>query len=540
MNEFIKHYDLVISTLSPVHIGCGEDYEPTSYIIQDGALYHFEPSSADLPKPERDALLKMVESDTISLATLRSFFKDRGKYFLPYTQRIVPVTPEVEASYRKSFTDQQARGDAKLEIDRTYYNPLDGQPVIPGSSIKGAIRTAVLDGLNASRPVRGNSKQHVSMQHELMGGSFNTDPMRLFKVSDARHLASNQVGSKIMFAVSRRKKAKIVDGKPDDNGKGIPTYKECLPACKRHVFSLTLDLMDTIPQSPDKQPRPEKVILKDFNRLAEVCNSFYRPLLMKEIELLLGRGFINKNWAETLLRALQSGELSRKLADGKACLLRLGRHSGAVSMTLNGLRSIKIMQGKGMSPLYENDTRQIWMAADKKNATSDMLPFGWVLIERAGSDPIEGLKTFFDDVAQWDDAWLESRHSQIEKWREEVIFRRTQLAEKNARDAAEDAAEQARKEQLDALSPNRKRVEMFIDEFRIKAEQLRGKLDRQYTDYHERARKLAKDALEGADWTAEEKHAAADAIAEWLPKVVERIDKDQLKKLKLAALRGQA
>lgn len=537
MNEFIKHYDLVISTLSPVHIGCGEDYEPTNYIIQDGALYYFEPSSADLPKAERDALLKMVESDTISLATLRSFFKDRGKYFLPYTQRIVPVTPEVEASYLKSFTDQQARGDAKIEIDRTYYNPLDGQPIIPGSSIKGAIRTAVLDGLNAGR---GSSKQHASMQHELMGGSFNTDPMRLFKVSDARHLASNQIGSKIMFAVSRRKKAKIVDGKPDDNGKGIPTYKECLPACQRHVFSLTLGILDTIPQSPDKQPRPEKVILKDFNRLAEVCNSFYRPLLMKEIELLLGRGFINKNWAETLLRELQNGVLSRKLADGKACLLRLGRHSGAVAMTLNGLRSIKIMQGKGMSPLYEDDTRQIWMAADKKNATRDMLPFGWVLIERAGSEPIEGLKTFFDNVTQWDDAWLESRHSQIEKWREEVIFRRTQLAEKNARDAAEDAAEQARKEQLDALSPNRKRVEMFIDEFRIKAEQLRGKLDRQYTDYHERARKLAKDALEGADWTAEEKHAAADAIAEWLPKVVERIDKDQLKKLKLAALRGQA
>ena len=41
------------------------------------------------------------------------------------------------------------------------------------------------------------------------------------------------------------------------------------------------------------------------------------------------------------------------------------------------------------------------------------------------------------------------------------------------------------------------------------------------------------------NWTADEKQAAAEAIAEWLPKVVEEIDKDQFRKLKLNALRGQ-
>jgi hypothetical protein len=69
--------------------------------------------------------------------------------------------------------------------------------------------------------------------------------------------------------------------------------------------------------------------------------------------------------------------------------------------------------------------------------------------------------------------------------------------------------------------------------------QLNGKLDRQNTEYHQKAQKLARDARESDGWTLEEKSAAADAITEWLPKVVERIDKDALKKLKLAALRGE-
>ncbi|MFN3752396.1 MAG: hypothetical protein ACK4SR_13640, partial [Thiobacillus sp.] len=75
--------------------------------------------------------------------------------------------------------------------------------------------------------------------------------------------------------------------------------------------------------------------------------------------------------------------------------------------------------------------------------------------------------------------------------------------------------------------------------FKARAEQLRGGKDRPNTLYHDKARQLAKAALEG-DWSAEEKRAAAEAIAEWLPKVVAVDMKDERKKLKLAVLRGEA
>lgn len=106
---------------------------------------------------------------------------------------------------------------------------------------------------------------------------------------------------------------------------------------------------------------------------------------------------------------------------------------------------------------------------------------------------------------------------------------------------AREAEEQANAEtqaRLDALPPNLQQVEKFRTDMAQRFAQLNGKLDRQNTEYHQKAQKLARDARESDGWTLEEKRAAADAITEWLPKVVERIDKDAFKKLKLASLRG--
>lgn len=468
--NFAEHAEIRLSTLSPVHIGCGEDYEPTNFVIQDGALYHFEPSEAALPKPDRDALLKLVDAPHVSLASLRKFFKDHSQHFLPHTRRIVPVTPAVEAHYQKSFTDQQARTDAKLEIDRTFYNPFDGQPVIPGSSIKGAIRTAVLDELNGHQGGNWRAKQHAEMQRELMGGSFHTDPLRLFKVSDARYLTPNRIGSKILFAVSRRKKTKILNGRPDDQGKGIPTYKECLPDRQHRAFALTLEFAQPIAEFPEKQPRTDKVLLRNFRDLAKVCNRFYRSQLTHEIALLQGRGFLDPEWSETLLRELRDGELGQRLEAGEACLLRVGRHSGAVAMTLNGNRQIKIMQAREMPPTYEQDTRQIWLAADRKDAASNMLPFGWVLLEPASAGPIAGLRAWFDCATQENDGWLQPRLAQLDQWCAKIETRQADLAAKAAHAAEQAAAERAEAERRASLSAGGLAIEELKGKFAKLAE----------------------------------------------------------------------
>jgi hypothetical protein len=113
-----------------------------------------------------------------------------------------------------------------------------------------------------------------------------------------------------------------------------------------------------------------------------------------------------------------------------------------------------------------------------------------------------------------------------------------------ARTEAEAAAQREReaaehKAALAAMTPHLQTVEAFKAEFAARAEQMHGNKDRPNTAFHDKARALAKTALESTDWTPDEKRAAAEAIAEWLPKVVAVDMKDERKKLKLAVLRGE-
>ncbi|MFZ5498623.1 MAG: type III-B CRISPR module RAMP protein Cmr6 [Pseudomonadota bacterium] len=98
------------------------------------------------------------------------------------------------------------------------------------------------------------------------------------------------------------------------------------------------------------------------------------------------------------------------------------------------------------------------------------------------------------------------------------------------------AAEAARRK---TMSENQRHIAEFIAKCQKRAEELNGGKDKPNTNLHNNARELVKAAKESADWTQEEKQMLADAIEEWLPRLIERLDaKETRKQLKLAELRG--
>ena len=110
-------------------------------------------------------------------------------------------------------------------------------------------------------------------------------------------------------------------------------------------------------------------------------------------------------------------------------------------------------------------------------------------------------------------------------------------AEERARQAAVAAEREARRA---GMSPRMQKVEAFSERMEKKSAALGGRKEAINGPAHNWARELAK-AAAGDDWSADEKRAAADAIEHWLPRVVDRIDmKDECKKLRLRALRGEA
>ena len=109
-----------------------------------------------------------------------------------------------------------------------------------------------------------------------------------------------------------------------------------------------------------------------------------------------------------------------------------------------------------------------------------------------------------------------------------------------ARAQAEAQAKATQEAKRTALSTNALLVDDFVTACQSRAVQLRGGKDKPNTELHAKARALSKAALEGADWSTEEKRSAAQALADWLPQVVAVDMKDERKKLKLAVLRGGA
>lgn len=114
-----------------------------------------------------------------------------------------------------------------------------------------------------------------------------------------------------------------------------------------------------------------------------------------------------------------------------------------------------------------------------------------------------------------------------------------QVNERARSQRAQAQAEAAKAQHMASLSPAQQLIEAFVYELRTKHEQFPSYKEKPNAAFHNQARALAKAAHEGTDWSSDEKRQAAEAIETWLPKLVHVDIKDERKKLKLSALKGQ-
>jgi CRISPR/Cas system CSM-associated protein Csm5 (group 7 of RAMP superfamily) len=147
----MKRYKIKATTLSPIHIGTGEVYEPTNYIIDNMYLYSFKEEKFinKLSKKEINELTKIT-----FLPSIYKFFKKRKKIAFEIYDYSVEVSKEIQLIYNyieKPRINRRTRqiiknkyGNPvynKMEIFKTYRTPITLEPIIPGSSIKGAIES---------------------------------------------------------------------------------------------------------------------------------------------------------------------------------------------------------------------------------------------------------------------------------------------------------------------------------------------------------------------------------------------------------------
>jgi CRISPR-associated protein Csm5 len=534
---------ITISTLSPVHIGCDEVYEPSNFVIHDGLLHALD--VADLAQELTDAecrQLATLSDGREPIGALQRFFRDRAERFSALARHQVEVAPDIVVNYEQNAGKPAQRGSNGeavynvFPISRTSYRPLDNTPYLPGSSLKGSIRTAWLNkcnhGADLSDAEKRDRKSASRLQERLLGytaGKFENDPFRHLGLADA-HPEDDTVAppTRILYAISKKKRL------PRDGERAPQELK---------VFLETLP--DSLPAAFHSEIRLSGSI--DWKSLCDACNGFYLPQLEAELAHDVLGQLIDPDW-KRLIGGLLGDELGELVAARQGFLLRVGRHSGAESVTLQGLRNIKIL-GPRVDGKQTFDFRPLTtekrFASLTKAGTSGLLPFGWIWVDacddahRHLSDNVrQKLATRSEPLRQAHQDRLQNLEAkQLERTATVRQAEAQRQAILSAARAAAAAAEELQSK-LATMTSNMRRIEEFKTACANRAEQLGANRERQNADFHSRARKLAQDALDGTDWTADEKRGAADAIAEWLPKVVEKIDKDALKKLKLSALRG--
>ena len=567
MSPFLTTHRLHLTPLSPLHIGCGEDFEPTNYVIDDGLLYGFDPSRAALNDLQRKQLTDVARRG--SLAGIQRFFRDHAAAFKPHAYVVMPVCAGVEEKYKETIgkaANIEASGKPvfnKQEIERHVYTGALQQPFIPGTSFKGALRTAWLDDLNAEqRPQENTSRSTTAMEKRLLGGDFQTSPLRLLKVADL--MPTREPEREVLFAVNRKKREVLGrDGQPLQP-KGIAARKDCvlhgqyrlfvadvtLPALLQHVGASDNKGKPATPQA--QQLNAHGAV--DMRKLARQSNAYHLQRLRRELAVLDGRGLVHPTWKNSInLLLLAQGTLGKKLATGDAFLLRIGRYGSADSKTLTGegVASIKIMGGKGQPPSFESTTKTVWLAAQTEGDQKHLIPFGWAVVEIDPQGDCPELQAWCQQQAQGRPSMAAMR-AQLAQQRAQAEAEKVRLhAEAQAKAAAQEAERQAleqRAQALSTLSPQGQEIEKLRQACADWAAKLppHGNFKKQPADankpgLYQDALRLVKTALESADWSAAERLALAEILPTALAPVIERWDaKEQLRKLQLAQLKGSA
>ena len=554
--DFLSTWRLDVTPLSPIHVGSGEDMDPTGYVLDADALYEFSPSAlaAVLDEADRNRLLGLVGGvqDERALTGVRKFLFERRAGLVAHASRAVRTAPGIRELYEQrigTVAQPETKAINKLEIERVFSHPGTRTPILPGSSLKGAIRTALLDRENRGRELERGEDSRKLQQRLFSYQGFETDPMRLVHFEDAmvsggRATDGLAADTTIVFAVNRKKR-KITnkDGREvrsQAEQKGLYQTLEVVPALRWRAFRSGLRLYTPNADLHDHPRMPRADLRWTATDIAGACNRFYRENFAIETEALRDHSLLDKRWDSTI-RKLMAEDLGELLDSNRAFLLRVGRHSGAESVTLNGVRDIRIMTPRDQPNRSEKEATTWWLASDHIGASSGLLPFGWVLVEMTEGAGEPAPRPGIGEV-------LDSFHSESgeRKWRAEVMQRRAALRQEQEAQVAERADAERRRREQEAAEREREAERATMTDEERELDELRRRLDsarkegasrqRQGGELAGHALKVLKDAREWPEGTRTQAADLIETIFEWIgfPKG----DKGRERKRQILDLRG--
>ena len=442
---------ICLTPLSPVHVGCGLDYDPSGFVYErqddssKGILYCFDASRAYFPRNKFHLLSQIARSG--SLQDLHNFFMTNKDLVIPYTKQLLPCMSDLSDNIR-SILKGKFRN---LELQRNvfYEHPDSIEPYIPGSSLKGVIHTALLDAVNQGK----KHSKDARLDEDILGSGMDKSPMRLIKISDL--IATDQNAKTVVYCANRCYKK---DGVPS----GIKQYFESILAGQYRLFKGEITLNQPY---PGYQSVGDRHAYKNTKAVIADLNRYFLPVWERELLTLNVASNASRQWASQMneLRNV----LSKLIENHQVALVKIGKNSGADSLVLHGEGVAKIRNIKGP---VSDQSKTFFAAEDSYNNQKVYLPFGWALLEVDPQNENTPLKQWchhmqsalgssrFDMQAYWER--LSEQKQKSERLREEEI-RQKQKEEQEKQAAIK--AEEEKKRELAAMSDNLRQVTVLCE-----------------------------------------------------------------------------
>ena len=443
MNKFFSEHRLCITPISPIHIGTGEVYEPTHVVVDPkrGFLYGFNPASVFLLDDERQALKSATSNGLIRDINL--FYDKNIDVFRPWATSIVPMTEAAVGTYRKMIAPKGNQKNTQIEVFRTISSRMTTKsaPMIPGSTVKGMIRTALMNRLNAGHRIRSDN-----LDLDLLDGNFDRSPMRFVKVSDLQPV-NEDVSTKVYYCSRVFKSNGALDG--------VKSCFESVQAGQYRAFCGSVVIAAGQNRTVSHVYQNPEEIIRDLNA--------YSESVWQAEQGLYGR--MNAAWATSVSRLLKA--LKPQFDSGKIALIRLGKNGGAEMKTLHGegVAKIQIRHKDKTRDVLDHSTT-LWMT-EEKEAIDNALPFGWAICEIDPEGENQALHHWCDQSGYQSEAqriateWatvLEAREEKLALKQQEKAKEAQLEAERKAQALAEEQKQQA----LAAMSPQeRATVELY-------------------------------------------------------------------------------
>ena len=331
---------LILKTLSPLHIGSGNEFELNFNLLsKDSFIYLFD----------EDKIVKFLISKNIQIP---SNFDELKKLILQYSEELISSQNyfrKIESNFTKLSKPLQEQVSTQAK------------PIITGSSIKGAIKTAYIYRMVQNDEFKKeqddlqridekdfkiknkliNEKKDLIKRIDGKITNITKTIFRNLKISDSFTPLSTQIFKSINI-----KKEKSHQSKRGEKVNQIANFTESIKVGES--TEITINISD-----------------KYFDDLKTVCNEYYQLAFNKEFD----NYFLNK---------LKFPKINLK---PNQFLLNIGRFSGA---ELKSIEEIRSLSRTGADVDWETSARTYALEKDIQDKTyfeNSLLPFGWVLCE---------------------------------------------------------------------------------------------------------------------------------------------------------------